>query len=765
MAGINRSSLLRRAAVCLLGTFASLTAGAVIWPPPEDVQQRLDEAIAMLDQIAAAVPAPTSDVASLADRLDYDFDAAIDYVRDRVRYEPYRGVLRGPDGTAAALRGNAWDQALLLAALINTMGGDAQLVSGTLSPADASRLLQTAFDAGPPDDDEFDAEKLIGIVNDYDREMVTLVRQRLEAWQAESDANTLEKETAAIADELLSLLNDAGIRLPGEEASTALVEELSDDYVWVRWRDGPGSPWVNLHPTFADEPATQPERYLSGEVPAEFQHRVALQLQIERSTGTGSVERVAVMDRFERPTAQLFKKQLSLGMGPLNPEVGSETAFVVPFLGDGVAPGGKAVTALGLTADVGDASGAPAALFATLSSRLGGALSSLDKATGGETEKAPRLTGVLLQVEIISPGAEPVVVERRLAEMRDEPPTELPASASFGLVLDVDVGPESSANVSHRLIRQEKALLQALPILYTLARKGISLEEAGKSPEFRELDQAVWADFELFASALLGESSTAQIVFRPGPLLAARHTFRDAHKGMLTTSDILSNPVTVLHRKADGNLIESASMAVLQGVRETLLESHLVSSKRLWSQRRPEYVIQHPADLERTAIAETWPLAAKEMAEADLASGFILGVTGDADPHWWRIDRHSGQTLGMGTFGGQSVAEYVIMTSAAALSSYLFYQSVQSCDETYADNREMADCCIVGNLVGTYGVAALGGAMSLPAGPAQAYLQHPWAASIGYITAALSFEMSYNMAIGAASVKPIASICRSYLRQ
>jgi hypothetical protein len=63
-------------------------------------------------------------------------------------------------------------------------------------------------------------------------------------------------------------------------------------------------------------------------------------------------------------------------------------------------------------------------------------------------------------------------------------------------------------------------------------------------------------------------------------------------------------------------------------------------------------------------------------------------------------------------------------------------------------------------------VAAVGGAMGgLPSDPAAAYYSHPWAASIGYITASLGFEMSWNMAAGAASVGPIDSNCRQYLNQ
>ena len=117
----------------------------------------------------------------------------------------------------------------------------------------------------------------------------------------------------------------------------------------------------------------------------------------------------------------------------------------------------------------------------------------------------------------------------------------------------------------------------------------------------------------------------------------------------------------------------------------------------------------------------------------------------------------------MGQLGGQTVTEYVVMVTSAVLSAWLFKHSVDSCDEQYSNNQAMADCCIVGNLIATYGTAGLGGAISLPSVPAQAFSYYPLTTAAGYIFLALSYETSVNVAAGAVGGGVVDHICSSYV--
>ena len=106
------------AGVVLLSAPVSNVHADVSWPPPEPVQQRIEAAVEFVDRLQTLVPKPHADMTDRAFALDFDFDAAIEHVTNGIHYQPYRGVLRGPDGAAVIGAGNAWDQALLLAELV-----------------------------------------------------------------------------------------------------------------------------------------------------------------------------------------------------------------------------------------------------------------------------------------------------------------------------------------------------------------------------------------------------------------------------------------------------------------------------------------------------------------------------------------------------------------------------------------------------------------------------------------------------------------------
>ncbi|MEM1183265.1 MAG: transglutaminase domain-containing protein, partial [Acidobacteriota bacterium] len=73
--------------------------------------------------------------------LDYDYVAIYEYVRNEIELEWSSGSLRGAEGTLAARRGNASDQASLLVALLRSSGAAARFVEGVIE-VDIERLRQ-----------------------------------------------------------------------------------------------------------------------------------------------------------------------------------------------------------------------------------------------------------------------------------------------------------------------------------------------------------------------------------------------------------------------------------------------------------------------------------------------------------------------------------------------------------------------------------------------------------------------------------------------
>lgn len=757
-----------RVGVGAMGLLASMLASAgVEWPPPAAVEQRWFEAVEMMDRIQAMLPPAIEGVESLADRLDYDIEAAIAHVRDEVRYEPYLGVLRGPDGAAVAAAGNAWDQALLLAALVKAMGADAQVVAGTIAEDDARRLLMQVFDPPAGAVETLDRRAMTEAVSAFDPQLAKSLGQRMDEWASGSSSSSLDAETVEISKTLQALLQRAKVRPPVRDGTKGLVTALSTDYAWVRWRDGPGSEWRDLHPAFAGEvaPKTNPKRYFGDAVPPEFQHRVAFRLWIERvSAADSEPQRVPIMDAFERPTAQLFKQPLVLGMAPLSEGKNGPGALLVPMLDDGLAPGAQAVSELGLTASADVTGGGFAALFATLSARMGDGLGALSQIGGGKSSK-PKLTAVVLTIEQSAPWAEPVILERRLIDLRQTATAAFPDSAVFELLFKTDVGAPNGAQATRRFLTQQRALFQALPYFYAFARGALSDEEFRATPQIQALDRSAWLDWDLLSPVFLSEPAAREAAFRPGPMLASRRRISNAETGALTITDINSNPVTVLHLDDSGDIRIETGSAMKQGVRDTLVESFLLPPARGWSERRPKRLVVDAAGLDQDVTASAWPPAARQMAIKDLSSGFVLAVVDQKEPHWWRVHRVSGETLGMGQYGGQEIAEFIVTAGSIGLSTYLFKNSVESCDQKYANNRKMADCCIVGNLITTYGSSVVGAAVGATAGSALAeameegFIEAPFAAAVGYVTTMLNFDVPFQIFVDAAVQGPIGSVC------
>jgi hypothetical protein len=108
-------------------------------PTPEQVQARFD-------RLAPQLPDERYYPAAQARALGPNVDAIFAFVRDRIRYEAYPGILRGSSGALAAQAGNAFDRSLLLAEMLGMHGIRTRLVRGDLGAADVERLFGRMFD-------------------------------------------------------------------------------------------------------------------------------------------------------------------------------------------------------------------------------------------------------------------------------------------------------------------------------------------------------------------------------------------------------------------------------------------------------------------------------------------------------------------------------------------------------------------------------------------------------------------------------------------
>ena len=112
-------------------------------PSPEDLS-------ASFDHLEPLVAGPRHDVEARARAVGPSTEAIFGFVRDRIRYEPYSGVLRGAGGTLDAGAGNAVDRALLLGQMLQFHGVKVRFATGTLPRERIDALVGRVFESSAP---------------------------------------------------------------------------------------------------------------------------------------------------------------------------------------------------------------------------------------------------------------------------------------------------------------------------------------------------------------------------------------------------------------------------------------------------------------------------------------------------------------------------------------------------------------------------------------------------------------------------------------
>ncbi|MBI4604268.1 MAG: hypothetical protein HY721_20100, partial [Planctomycetes bacterium] len=132
-----------------LGLLAALAIG-----PAATGQQRggraLDAYQAELERLWVAIDFSDLEPEALAAQLGGDPAVLSRAVRERVRYEPYAGVLRGARGALLAGAGSSFDRAELLASLLRHGGRKVRMAWGRLTPAQAESLVRASLEVAPP---------------------------------------------------------------------------------------------------------------------------------------------------------------------------------------------------------------------------------------------------------------------------------------------------------------------------------------------------------------------------------------------------------------------------------------------------------------------------------------------------------------------------------------------------------------------------------------------------------------------------------------
>ena len=224
-----------------------------------------------------AIEWPQETAAEIGRLLKHDPNACSAFIRGAVRYEPYRGVLRGSDGVLASGGGNSADVCLLLQALLRDESSPTatRFAVATLSADQAKALVDKAAE-GPPAVSAIAVKPpRLGTQSQEPESENDKAQQPEENQPADPlfhDAlQDLRQLQAAVEENL------RGLSVDRDEAVAAARE-----HVWLQVKLD--DRWETFDPAAGLALPADNVEFLD-ELPAEWQHQVELKCEIERLSG------------------------------------------------------------------------------------------------------------------------------------------------------------------------------------------------------------------------------------------------------------------------------------------------------------------------------------------------------------------------------------------------------------------------------------------------------------------------------------------------
>lgn len=330
----------------------------------------VDRLIERLERIGGHYAREDYEIAALAERLGSDPARAFEYVRDRIGFEPYPGMLRGAQGTLSARAGNHLDRALLLREILRAQGVEARLVIGQLAARSAGDLKRRPLEVHAVEADL--SEPALGLIGLGESALV-----RMKARSARDEKLIVE----ALGERIDHVDPQDG----------ADIERQRHAWVQARVR----GEWTDFDPTLATaEPGRTLGHFAAAiDDPLEAEiHTVGLELVAESLSSDGALQRESLLtEEFaaaEAATAQIFLtfapdiESSAFGAGGLNRAAGEETRYRPSLMVDGEVRNGRRLPA------------------------ISGAKSDVQTFLFGNDDNGPVLTALRLEVTARSPGRE-----------------------------------------------------------------------------------------------------------------------------------------------------------------------------------------------------------------------------------------------------------------------------------------------------------------------------------------------------------------------
>jgi hypothetical protein len=712
------------------GAIDPQSPGSVQNQPAAEELVRFDQFMGLVKELRSNIDRAQFDLDALLNSLEYDDRAIVEFVKTKIRFEPYSGSLRGALGTLRSRSGNSLDQSILLATLLNNAGFEARIVRGDLS-ADSVRFLISETLAWsvdrPPIGDvqaiEMALKKIEELYEGADLGVFAMLDQR-----ANSDSSLLNPITRVRhhLDVVLETLESHGMSFDNERSLEPLIEQLTD-YFWVEYRIKRADSWISVHPSYR-RPSPWGEPHIakstfSEAVPHDLVHRVKIEAFVKRKNGLEE-ETISVAGPWERPAANVASIPISYTNFPLalasmpdwtdpvyqdkheNPfeaaynEAMGEPTFFAPILNGQIAPAAQFFDLSGNVAPPEVAASNMAEMFQTLggkTDKAAGALANLNLDSDGAAKdtKMRALLEQWLEITLIRPGEQDKKIKRQLIAMPFEGNEEY-VGLGQEVTFTVETGAMPEGYFIDSLLGELERLEDGFRGWYQNDDETNETPSSlGETQSPKGEPKPVW-DFHFYLMADQAKEFVGETyVFRPEPSVVARYSNVWLQNSEYQGFDIVNNTRRAL-KIGDEGIQYAPRDAALFGIWETFVERltnpngramgfNTIEAFETWQKVSgndlPEILRPDEPRLDDlTFYANTF-------IRSDLANGFTLifpaGDLGTEAPGaWWRVNLVTGETLGMLSIGwGGNFSEYVVRLASlvAKAGGVKVFQATVTC--------------------------------------------------------------------------------------
>lgn len=723
-------------------TFAAVDSpGTQNNTPDSPPKQNLQSLINVFQEARGSIDKSQLDLAGLLDKLDYDHEKIVAFVKSDIYFEQYSGSLRGAFGTFLSRSGNSLDQSVLLAKMLKDAGFDARIAYTQLNQSDAKMLFQQS-NSGVFDADSRLLENLLNDIisigqntqsPDQGSEYEADTKSRPEATPLIQHAETNAK---SVSKNILKKMRDLDLESRVATASQELVKE-AQEYFWVQLKTSANADWTDVHPAFRKNAPSigglKPLDYFYDVVPKEFVHMVSIQFFVDQRFGD-ELRTHALMDPYVRPAANLATTVTKFVAVPngwnanndssevfLTEESFEKSTLFYPVLNDAVPDGGRMFDLHGNSLPR-DAAHFMAGIFAQVDRAMSSATAAISQMMNQSSEKeaatATELQSLWYQVVISAPNGQDKTIKRTIANKDwHASEAEFIAALSREVSISVFTGKLSDAFVINALIDGIDVIEDLLPIVDQINAgssnfNSVDMSASDVSTKLARtagILYAFFADNRGYPNPNTSYRSEANILARYRPTVPGG--------GAADTVDILNNTRRAFYFQ-DGNIQFDRQQLIEQGAFETHLEaalfhesaglmSDLIIGSRAKMSLGNSILIDSHAEL--TRVGENLNTQMTRHLSDDLNNNYVIIASSPLTPEsdrlaWWRINPVTGETLGMaywkGRFGGASpLAEEIIedtVLSAAFLKAMKGTGASIGCGFVYALTTKYAGAAAVG---------------------------------------------------------------------